>query len=118
VISGLILECRDGKGNREEECVKLAELWGLDVEGVRKGFATAREVRDLREEDEGVEELAEEEAKPEPKPPKPLNGEILTGPYKGMTLKRGRILGPKPEPALAPEMPQCPSSEILRQEAA
>jgi predicted P-loop ATPase len=82
-------------------------LWGLDVEGVRKGFATAREVRDLREEDEGVEELAEEEAKPEPKPPKPLNGEILTGPYKGMTLKRGRILGPKPEPALAPEMPQA-----------
>ena len=34
-------------GWTEEECVKLAELWGLDVEGVRKGFATAREVRDL-----------------------------------------------------------------------
>ena len=103
VISGLILECRDGKGNREEECVKLAELWRLDVDGVRKGFATAREVRDLREEDEGVTE----EAKPEPKPPKPLNGEILEGPYKGMTLLRGRILGPKPELALVPEAPQA-----------
>ena len=48
------------------------------------------------------------------KPAKPLEGEILTGPYKGERLRRGRIIPDdweKPRPAVAPEAPQARETE-------
>ena len=42
--------------------------------------------------------------------PKALDGEILTGPYKGERLRRGRIIPDdweKPKPAAAPQAPQA-----------
>jgi Family of unknown function (DUF5906) len=103
VIRELVQECWDGESDREEGCVKLAELWRLDVEGVRKRFAKARELRGNGGGFAGaLDAKIAEKAKPAPKA---LNGEIQTGPYKGQPFKRGRILGlkPEPQPAAGPE---------------
>ena len=49
LIARLIKECAEGISNREDEAVKLAALWQLDVKEVCAGFAEARELwRDAR----------------------------------------------------------------------
>jgi hypothetical protein len=49
LIAQLIKECAEGISNREDEAVKLAALWQLDVKEVCAGFAEARELwRDAR----------------------------------------------------------------------
>ena len=49
LIAQLIKECAEGISSREDEAVKLAALWQLDVKEVCAGFAEARELwRDAR----------------------------------------------------------------------
>jgi predicted P-loop ATPase len=103
VISELILECRDGESDREVECVKLAELWKLDVDGVdgvRKRFARAREIRTDREvgaAKSAVDDLwIELVAEPEPERAKKEGNEVAEAAQDVSELPKAE---PEPEPA-------------------
>jgi hypothetical protein len=114
LIAKLVKECSAGISDREDEALKIADKWVLDESWVRDDFAEARDLAKRRkaELDAASEELgargreiaaaakarkAELKAKAEPKPePKALDGEILTGPYQGQKLLRGRMLGAEP----------------------
>ena len=119
LIAKLVKECSAGISDREEEALKIADKWVLDESWARDDFAEARDLARRRKAEleaaseelgargrEIAKALEEREAKPEPKPAKPLNGEILTGPYQGQKLLRGRRLpddDAKPKPAGEPE---------------
>ena len=76
VIRELVQECWDGESDREVECVKLAELWRLDVEVVRKRFAKVRELKEGEDFADKLDAKIAENAKP-------LNGEIRDGTVSG-----------------------------------
>ncbi len=54
LIAGLILECAEGKSDREPEALGLAKLWRINEASVSERFAEAREA--LREQLQQPEE--------------------------------------------------------------
>jgi hypothetical protein len=49
LIAGLIKECRQGRGDREGEALKLAALWLIDQEQIKARFLNARKLPGGRE---------------------------------------------------------------------